>query len=102
MYVGLTTTVTKIFGIEQMLVKIGDGFKDFIRLTETMVDQVMGQNNRALYKTMDGKYTARTIDELIDKIKKDGKSDMYFNDEELDKLKKMFEPEDDFDEDEED
>lgn len=101
MHVGLSTTLSKLFSIEQILAKIGNGFTEFIHLTESMVDQVNGPMNKVLYKTTDGKYTAKTIDELIDKIKKDGSGDEYFSDEELDKLKKMFDSEDDFDEEDE-
>lgn len=100
-HVGLSTTLSKIFSIEQILSKIGNSFTEFIQLTENMVDGVGGPMNKVLYKTTDGKYAARTIDELIEKIKKDGNGDEYFSDEELDKLKKMFDPEDDFDEEDE-
>jgi hypothetical protein len=48
-----------------------------------------------LYKTTDGKYSAHTVDELIEKIKKDGAGDDYFDEEELDKLKRLFDTEDD-------
>lgn len=101
MHVGLSTTLSKLFTIEQILAKIGNGFTEFIHLTENMMDQVNGPMNKVLYKTTDGKFTARTIDELIDKIKKDGNSEEYFSDDELDKLKKMFDSDDDFDEEEE-
>jgi hypothetical protein len=67
-----------------------------------MVDSTNGGSNKVLYKTADGKYTGRSVDELINKIKKDGNSDEYFTDDELDKLKKMFDPDDDTNEDEED
>ena len=97
-HTGLSTTLGKLFTIEQVLNKIGNGFSEFIRLTESMVDHVNGSNDKVLYKTSDGRYTARTVDELIDKIKKDGNSDEYFTDEELDKLKNMFNSDDDNDE----
>lgn len=101
MYVGLSTTVSKIFSIEQILAKISSGFTEFIQLTENMVDSANGPMNKVLYKTTDGKYAARSIDELIEKIKKDGNNEEYFSDEELDKLKKMFESDDDLDEEDE-
>jgi hypothetical protein len=99
MHVGLATTLGKLFTIEQLMAKIGNGFTEFVGLAENMMD---GPSNRVVYKTADGKYTAQTVDDLIEKIKKDGKSDEYFSDEELDKLKKMFDPEDDTNDDEED
>jgi hypothetical protein len=46
---------------------------------------------RGMYKTTDGKYTARSLEELIYKIKQDDAEDLYFSKDELDNLKKMFE-----------
>lgn len=101
-HTGLATALTKLFTTEHTLVKLSNGFTEFIRLMENAVDQTNNFGNKILYKTSDGKYTANTVDELIDKIKQDGNSDEYFTDDELDKLKKMFDPEDDSDDDRED
>jgi len=101
-HAGLTATLSKVFVMEQLLTKISNSFSEFIRLTENVVDTVNGSNSKVMYKTTDGKYTARTVDELIEKIKRDGNTDEYFTDDELDKLKKMFDPDDDFNDEEED
>lgn len=96
---GMSTALTKLFTVEHMMTRMGNGFTEFIRLAETAMDQ-MG-NGKTIYKTSDGKFTAKTIEELIDKIKKDGSTEDYFSDEELDKLKRLFDNEDDDFDDEE-
>lgn len=100
---GLSTTLAKLFSIEHILDKMGNGFTEFIKLTENMMDYTQGPTGKIVYKTTDGKYTAKSIDELVEKIKDAGEADEYFSDEELDKLKKLFDEDDDtFDEDEQD
>jgi hypothetical protein len=101
MYNGLSTMLNKTFAMEQLLAKVGNGFTEFIRLTDDMMAQMNYGKMGPLYKTTDGKYSARSIDELMRKIKEDGSSDEYFNEDELNKLKNMFESEDD-EQDEED
>jgi hypothetical protein len=93
----MSTTISKIFAIEQLIAKMANGFTELIDMTGNMVD---GSYNKILYKTADGRYTGSTVDELISNIKKDGELDEYFTDDELDKLKKLFETDDTFDEDE--
>jgi hypothetical protein len=96
-YQAMSTVLMKLFTLEQLTSKIGNSFADFIKLTEDAFDFSKDPKNVTLYKTTDGKYSAKTIDELIDKIKKDGSGEEYFNDEELDKLKRLFDNEDDDD-----
>lgn len=93
LHAGMSTTLTKLFSIEHVLSKVSNGFTEFIQLTESAMDQMHG--GKALYKTSDGKYSAKSIDELIEKIKKDGNAEEYFSDEELDKLKRLFDNDDD-------
>lgn len=100
-HTGLATALTKLFATEHVLGKLANGFTEFIKLMENTIDQTTDFGHKILYKTTDGKYTANTVDDLINKIKQDGKGDEYFTDEELDKLKKMFDPEDDDDDPEE-
>jgi hypothetical protein len=93
-YQSMSTVLMKLFALEHTTVKLASGFTDFIKLTEEAFD---GQSPKGsvLYKTTDGKYSAHTVDELIEKIKKDGAGDDYFDEEELDKLKRLFDNEDD-------
>jgi ATP-dependent Zn protease len=105
MHVGLGGIVSKIMFIEQTTSKMAQGFTEFIQMTEGMVDQIddtrkFGQ----IYKTSDGKYSAKTLDELIDKIKNSGEESEYFSDDEISKLKNLFEQDEDdnFEEDEDD
>lgn len=93
LHAGMSTTLTRLFGIENVMTRLGNGFTEFISLTENAMDQM--NNGKTIYKTSDGKYSAKSVDELIEQIKKDGVTDEYFSDEELDKLKKLFDTEDD-------
>lgn len=94
-YQSMSTVLMKLFVIEQITSKMATGFTDFVKLTEEAFDSAQGPKGSMLYKTMDGKYSAHTVDELIEKIKKDGTAHDYFDEEELDKLKRLFDNEDD-------
>lgn len=102
MHAGLANVVTRLFGMEQMVNKLGAGFTRFIQMTEGMLERISddGEVGR-VYRTTDGKFSARTLDELIAKIKESGEETEYFSDEELNKLKKLFEEDDSFDDEEE-
>lgn len=100
-YQAMSTVLMKLFTLEQLTSKMANSFTDFIKLTEEAFDNAQGPKGMMLYKTTDGKYSAQTVEELIEKIKKDGNGDEYFNDEELDKLKRLFDNEDDDDSDDE-
>lgn len=92
-YTAMSTVLGRIFSIETIVGKMSHGFTEFIRMADNMLGYP-STDNKIIYKTTDGKYTAKSVDELIEKIKKDGNSDEYFTDEELDKLKNLFEPDD--------
>lgn len=105
MHVGLGAVATKVIGIEQTTAKMAQGFTDFIRMTETVMDRLEDDDRVSqIYKTSDGKFSAKTLDELINKIRDSGEESEYFSADELDKLKNLFsEDEDLFDaEDDED
>jgi len=106
LHTGMSSMLGRILSLEATTTKIGNSFTDFINTTGDMLDKVMMMNSsykmNPLYKTTDGKFTASSIDELVDKIKQSGTEKEYFNDDELDKLKKLFEDADDYlDEDDE-
>lgn len=106
LHTGMTSILARILALEATTTKIGNSFTDFINTTGDMIDKLMMMNSsnrmNPLYKTVDGKFTATSIDELIDKIKQSGSESKYFNEDEIDKLKKMFEDNDDYlDEDDE-
>jgi len=104
MHLGLGNVVGRILGIEQSVMRLGTGFTDFIKTTEDMIDKMTDELQvNQIYRTMDGKYSAKSLDELINKIKQSGENADYFSDDELNKLKNLFEQDDDsFDEDDED
>jgi len=105
MHMGLGGVVGKVVAIEQTTNKMAQGFTDFIKMTETLVDRIDDDDRvSSIYKTSDGKFSAKTLDELINKIRDSGDESEYFSSDELDKLKNLFsEDEDLFDnEDDED
>jgi len=104
MHLGLGNIVGRILGIEQGVIRLGTGFTDFIKTTEDMIDKMTDELQIGqIYRTTDGKYSAKSLDELINKIKQSGDDTEYFSDDELNKLKNLFEQDDDsFDEDDED
>jgi len=104
-HMGLGGVVGKVVTIEQTTNKMAQGFTDFIKMTETLVDRIDDDDRvSSIYKTSDGKFSAKTLDELINKIRDSGDESEYFSSDELDKLKNLFsEDEDLFDnEDDED
>lgn len=94
---GLGAVLNKLVGLEQTTGKMAVGFTEFIKMTEDIVDRVDDTRFGQIYKTSDGKYSAQSLDELINKIKNDGNQTEYFSDEELTKLRRLFEEDDDFD-----
>lgn len=105
MHVGVAGVLGRVVSVEQLTAKLSQGFTEFIQMTEGMVDQIEDTRRFGqIYRTSDGKYSAKTLDELINKIKNNGDEGEYFSDDELNKLKNLFEQDadDTFDEDDED
>lgn len=98
LHAGMITALGKLFTAEQLLQKINNGFAEFIRLTDSMLDQ----SPNTFFKTGDGKYTARTFDELIEKINDSESVNNYFSEEELEKLRNLFNADDDSDDEDDD
>jgi hypothetical protein len=99
------TIISRLLGMEHMLAKLGNSFTEFINTTGDMIDKLsmmsmfpMGK----VYKTSDGKFTASSIEDLMDKVKNSKKDADYFSDDELDNLKKLFEVNEEDDDDDED
>lgn len=103
MHTALGTAIGKLHMQEMYLQKLGSAFSDFTDLMDGVVEKLnnpMAQffnEKSALYKTLDGKYTATTIEDLIEKIKNDGMEDKYLSEDEIDNLRRMFESDDDLD-----
>jgi len=102
MHVGLGSVLGKIIGLEQLTGKIANGLSEFVDVTGNLIDRMDGMTgpNGQLYRTADGKYTARTLEELIAKIKSDNADEEYFSDDDITKLRRMFEQDDEDDSDE--
>jgi hypothetical protein len=109
-HAAMTTIITKMLAMEQVLGKVTNAFTDFTEMSSEMFEQIamnFGEPTGGnLYKTMDGKYSATSLEGLVDKIKKDGREKDYLA-EDMERLRELFESEDDmfdkddmFDEDE--
>lgn len=96
LHAGVGNMIGKVVSIEQLVGKLSHGFTEFIEMTEGMVDQIDDTRKFSqIYRTSDGKYSAKTLDELINKIKNSGDESEYFSDDEISRLKKLFEQDDD-------
>jgi hypothetical protein len=84
--------VVKLLGIEAVLGKIAAGFAEMVGATEDLMDKLdmTFMAPPQVYQTMDGKYSAASIDELIKKLRQDSTEKKYFSDEDLLNLKSMF------------
>lgn len=99
MHIGLGNLTTRILNQEAYLQKVGNSFAEFTNIMEELVDrfemgsEIRGPNSKMgmMYRTLDGKYAAGSLEDLISKIKKDGTEDNYLSTDELDHLRKMFE-----------
>jgi hypothetical protein len=95
LHTGTSTILNKIFIMDQTVNRLAVGFTEFINTTEALVDRIDGDGvGNTLYRTGDGKYSAKSLEELIEKISRTGSETEYFSDDELNKLRKMFETED--------
>lgn len=103
MHMGLGGVVGKVVAIEQTTNKMAQSFTEFIKMAEAVVDRMDDDEKiSSIYKTSDGKFSARTLDELINKIRSSGEESEYFSSDELDKLKNLFSEDEDLFDDEDD
>jgi predicted extracellular nuclease len=101
LHAGLGSMLGKILSLEQLTGKIANGMTEFINVTGELVERIdmMTGNKQPVYRTADGKYSASTLEDLINKIREDNNSDEYFSDDDIKKLRDLFEDDDDDDED---
>lgn len=102
-HTGLSSVLVKLHSLEQFSQKLGNSFNEFIQVVEGMMekmDEAMQMKRGQIYKTMDGKYTAGSIEELIEKIRNNNEEEDYFSEEEMEKLRNLFETDDDEEEEE--
>lgn len=89
MVVGLNLRLTTY---EKYFDKLGTGLN---QLVSVMNSASMGPASyHTMYRTMDGKYTASSLEDLLTKIRRDGLEKEYLSDDELDALRRMFQEED--------
>jgi HAMP domain-containing protein len=106
MHSALGNVINRIHAQEVYLQKLGTAFTEFTELMERIADRIelveSSRNfNTGMYRTIDGRYTASTLEKLIEKIKKDGTERDYLSDEELEGLRQLFEENDEEDDDNE-
>lgn len=86
------------------LQKVGNTLTEFTNVMDNLVDKISQPRGLppgfppqmgTLYRTLDGKYAAQTLEDLIDKIKEDGNEENYLSEEEMNGLRKLFEDDDD-------
>ena len=97
--------LTKLSSQELMLAKVGNAFNELTTLMGSVVDKLNffdGPPMGSVYRTMDGKFTGSTLEELIKKIQSAGQEQNYLSPEEVDGLRKLFEDDADEDDDEDD
>ena len=102
MHIGMSSILGKVMSLEVVTSKMAAGFTEVVTLTEDIIGRLelpSGGYSNQVYKTKDGKYTAKSLDELLDKIREDEAESEYFSDTEIDKLRDMFEGDDEDDED---
>jgi len=109
LHTATSTLASRSINQELMINKLGQGFSEFVNLATSMIDKVemavMGGGSMLgggrIYRTTDGKFTATSLDELMNKIKNSGKEEDYtpLTQDDMDKLRNLFEQSDE-DEDE--
>jgi hypothetical protein len=94
MMVGLNLRLTTY---ETYFEKIGNGLNQLVVAINTSF--TAPNSFQSMYKTMDGKYSASSLEDLLSKIRRDGLEKKYLSDEELDSLRRMFQEDDEQDDD---
>jgi hypothetical protein len=97
----------KIQSQEIFLNRLGSAFSDLTNSLESMSDKIQfvleaGPRMGSMYRTIDGKYTATTLEDLINKIKEDNVEEKYLSQDELDSIRDLFEKEEHSSDDEHD
>lgn len=92
---------------ELMISKLGNSFADFVNMANAMFDRLdMVAGAGRIYRTVDGKYSGTSMQDLMDKIRSAGEEAEYTSKEDIetdmDRLRKLFEQDDTDDEEPED
>lgn len=103
---GVGTTLMRMMNLESLLSKIGGTLTEFINTTGDLIDKIsvvgMIGGSTKIYKTSDGKFTASSIEDLMNQVRGSKKDSEYFSDDEIERLKNMFNVDDDDMEDDDD
>lgn len=97
-HAGMGSLLGKMLAMEQVIAKLATGFSDFVDMTGNLLDKLNREDSRIefgqVYRTVDGKYSARSLEELLDKIKGEDDEEKYISEDEIEKLKELFEDDD--------
>jgi len=89
--VELRTMVTglnlRLLSHEKYFDKLGTGMNQLVSIYNNSMDS---SGYHTMYRTMDGKYTAKSLDELMNKLQQDGVAKEYLSEEELEGFRRMF------------
>lgn len=108
MHSGLGGLSQKLNSQENFLNRLGSAFSDLTNSLEGMSEKLQfmietsAPRMGSMYRTIDGKYSATSLEDLLSKIKEDNVEDKYLSPDELDNIRKLFQKEELLDEDEED
>lgn len=97
MHTALGTLSGRLAEQSAYLQKVGNAMTEFTNVMDNAVENMsrmpMGPGGQMgmLYRTLDGKYSAQSLEDLIDKIKKDGAEENYLSEDEINGLRKLFE-----------
>jgi hypothetical protein len=106
MHAGMGNIAGRVVEQTGYLQKVGNTLTEFTSVLDNLVDKFSSQQNAfpqmgMLYRTLDGKYSARSLEDLISEIKRDGTEDNYLSEDEMKNLRKLFEDDDEDDDEDE-
>jgi Co/Zn/Cd efflux system component len=106
MHSGMGNVAGRVVEQSAYLQKVGNTLTEFTTVLDNLVEKFTSDPQPfpqmgMIYRTLDGKYSARNLEELINEIKRDGAEENYLSEEEINNLRKMFETDDEDDEDDE-
>jgi hypothetical protein len=100
MHAGMGNVAGRVVEQTAYLQKVGNTLTEFTSVLDNLVDKISSPQMGMLYRTLDGKYSARSLEGLINEIKRDGTEENYLSEDEMKNLRKLFEDDDEDDEDE--
>lgn len=94
-HAGIAGLSQKLNSQENFLNRLGSAFSDLTNSLESMSEKFQfmlesGPRMGSMYRTIDGKYSASSLEDLLNKIKDDNVEEKYLSSDEMDALRKLF------------